>query len=203
MMVRFSSPPEKLSRFTLPGFTTQSGSTAPWAINPLWNLKTSSINIKIAHSPNAPSTFSKKDQLVSLYRFYTSPTWRIWLRHRMRLAISLTLAEGGSSMAARIATMANTTSSSIKAKPSWPFAFIALVLGAEFSVCTKLLAEGIPPAACQTLSSRQITVSADKKHFRVGWGMSPERRGYPARSPSHWDYPGWNSSGECSWCRPN
>lgn len=150
MMVRFSNPPEKVSRFTLLAFTTQSGSTAPWAVNPLRNLKTSSINIKITHSPNAPSTFLKKDQLVSLYRFYTSPTRRIWLKYRMRLAIALALAKGGSSMAARIATRANTTRSSLKARPSWPFAFIALELAAEFSVCTKLLADETPPAACQT-----------------------------------------------------
>ncbi len=46
--------------------TIQSGSTAPWAIHPLWNPKTSSINIKPTHSPNAPSTFSKKDHGVSV-----------------------------------------------------------------------------------------------------------------------------------------
>ncbi|HXT40329.1 MAG TPA: PEP-CTERM sorting domain-containing protein, partial [Candidatus Angelobacter sp.] len=42
-------------------FITLSGSTAPWATNPLWNLKTISLKLTSTKTWKALSTFSKKD----------------------------------------------------------------------------------------------------------------------------------------------
>ena len=45
------------------------------------------------------------------------PSWRRLLRHLVRLALSLALLNAGKSIAAKMAMMAMTTSSSIKVNP--------------------------------------------------------------------------------------